>query len=268
MIIAQITDFHISLPGERMDEMFRTASFLETAVKHICSLEPSPDVVLATGDLVDKAIPEEYERLRNILAPIDVPIYVIPGNHDDRGEMRKTFGDLGYLPTEGKFLNYVIDQWPIRLIALDTVIPGKISGELCAERLNWLADRLAEEPLKPTLIFMHHPPIKSGISAMDRHGFDSGGSEMGAIVENYSNIERVVCGHLHRPITVRWHGTVLSVAPSTAHQIGLNMLEGARQQIVMEPPACHLHMWRQDTGIISHTSYTGEYEVPLSIALP
>ena len=156
MIIAQITDFHISLPGERMDEMFRTASFLETAVKHICSLEPSPDVVLATGDLVDKAIPEEYERLRNILAPIDVPIYVIPGNHDDRGEMRNAFGDLGYLPTEGRFLNYVIDQWPVRLIALDTVIPGKISGELCTERLNWLAGRLAEDPLKPTLIFMHH----------------------------------------------------------------------------------------------------------------
>ena len=83
-----------------------------------------------------------------------------------------------------------------------------------------------------------------------------------------SNIERVVCGHLHRPITARWHGTVLSVAPSTAHQMGLNMIEGARQQIVMEPPACNLHMWHQDTGIISHTSYTGDYEVPLSITLP
>ena len=268
MIIAQITDFHISLPGERMDEMFRTASFLEAAVEHICSFEPSPDLVLATGDLVDKGFPQEYDRLRDILAPIDVPIYVIPGNHDDRGEMRNAFENGGYLPADGTFLPYVIDHWPIRLIALDTVIPGKISGELCEERLRWLADRLAEEPDRPTLIFMHHPPIKSGISAMDRHGFDSGAREMGNIVGKYSNIERIICGHLHRPVTARWHGTVLSVAPSTAHQMGLNMIEGGKQQIVMEPPACQFHVWRPDTGLISHTSYTGDYEVPLSVTLP
>ena len=268
MIIAQITDFHIALPGERMDRMFRTATFLETAVEHITSLEPLPDVVLATGDLVDRGIPEEYERLREILAPIGVPIYVIPGNHDDRDTMSGAFADWEYLPDNGRFQHYVIDRWPVRLIALDTVIPGKISGELCEERLRWLSDRLAEEPDKPTLIFMHHPPIRSGINAMDRHGFDAGAPEMGAIVERYSNIERIVCGHLHRPVTARWHGTVLSVAPSTAHQMGLNMLEGAKQQIVMEPPACQLHLWQPDTGIVSHTSYTGRYEIPLSIELP
>lgn len=268
MIIAQITDFHISLPGERMDEVFKTASHLEKAVEHIMSLDPAPDIVLATGDLVDKGIAEEYERLRQILKPIDAPIYAIPGNHDDRDAMRIAFADQGYLPTEGEFLHYAVDLWPIRLIALDTLIPGKISGELCQKRLQWLADRLAEEPDKPTLILMHHPPIKSGISAMDRHGFDAGGPQMGAIVEKYSNIERIVCGHLHRPVTARWHGTLLSVAPSTAHQMGLNMVEGAKQQMIMEPPACHLHMWRQDTGIVSHTSYTGDYEVPMSIRLP
>jgi len=268
MIIAQITDFHISLPGERMDKMFRTASFLEQAVGHLCSLEPKPDVLLATGDLVDKGMPEEYARLRDILAPIDVPLYFIPGNHDDRDEMRRAFSDLDYLSHDESFLHYVIDEWPVRLIGLDTLIPGKISGELCVERLNWLSDRLDEDIDKPTLVFMHHPPFKSGISAMDRHGLNSGGPEMGAIVQKYSNIERIVCGHLHRPITTGWHGTVLSVAPSTAHQMGLNMIEGGKQQIVMEPPACQLHIWGEETGLISHTSYTSEYEVPLSIHLP
>tara|TARA_A100001037_G_scaffold300001_1_gene326691 strand:+ start:76 stop:882 length:807 start_codon:yes stop_codon:yes gene_type:complete len=267
MIIAQITDFHISLPGQRMDEMFRTSSFLEQAVAHLLSLEPSPDLVLATGDLVDKGVPEEYARLKDILNPIDAPLYFIPGNHDDRDEMRRAFSDLDYWSRDDEFLHYVIDEWPVRLIGLDTLIPGKISGELCEERLRWLSDRLAEDPEKPTLIFMHHPPIKSGMSAMDRHGFDAGGAEMGAIVERYRNIERIVCGHLHRPITARWHGTVLSVAPSTAHQMGLNMLEGGRQQVIMEPPACQLHIWGEETGLISHTSYTSEYEVPLTVKL-
>ena len=262
MIAAQITDFHIGLPGGRMDGRFRTAAFLETAVAHLASLDPPPDVVLATGDLVDRGLPEEYERLRGILAPIGAPVHVIPGNHDDRAALSEAFADQGYLPRGGGFLHYAIDDWPVRLIALDTVIPGKIGGELCAERLRWLSDRLAEEPDRPTLIFMHHPPMKSGISGMDRHGFGAGAREMGAIVEEHPNVERIVCGHLHRPVTARWHGTVLSVAPSTAHQMGLNMLEGAGQRIVMEPPACHLHLWRPDTGIVSHTSYTGRYETP------
>ena len=268
MIIAQITDFHISLPGERMDSMFQTAAFLEQAVAHIRSLEPRPDVLLATGDLVDKGAPEEYARLRDILAPIDLPLYVIPGNHDNRDEIQRAFSDLDYLSNNENFLHYVIEKWPVRLIGLDTLIPGKISGELCHERLNWLSDRLAENTEKPTMIFMHHPPIKSGIGAMDRHGFDAGGPEMGAIVEKYSNIKSIVCGHLHRPVTTGWHGTVLSVAPSTAHQMGLNMMEGGKQQIVMEPPACKLHIWGEETGLISHTSYTSNYDIPLSVHLP
>ena len=130
MIVAQITDFHIGLPGGRMDETFRTAAFLETAVAHLASLEPSPDVVLATGDLVDRGLPEEYERLREILAPIDAPVYATPGNHDDREAMSEAFADRGYLPG-GRFLHYAIDDWPVRLIALDTVIPGR-SAESCA----------------------------------------------------------------------------------------------------------------------------------------
>ena len=268
MIIVQITDFHVAMPGTRMDTMFDTATFLDMAVKHITALDPAPDIVLATGDLVDLGTAEEYERLLDILAPIQAPIYAIPGNHDDRTEMRRAFAKFGYLPEDGQFLHYVIDDWPLRLIALDTLIPGKISGELCQERLQWLADRLAEQTDRPTLILMHHPPIVSGITAMDRHGFDSGAAEMGAIVERHPNVERVICGHLHRPINARWHGTVLSVAPGTAHQIGLNMVAGAKQQIVMEPPACQIHLWRDDLGLISHTSYTGEYEVPLAIALP
>ena len=110
MIIVQITDFHVAMPGTRMDTMFDTATFLDIAVKHITELNPVPDIVLATGDLVDLGTAEEYERLLDILAPIEAPIYAIPGNHDDRDEMRKAFANFDYLPIDGKFLHYVIGR--------------------------------------------------------------------------------------------------------------------------------------------------------------
>ena len=263
MIIAQITDLHVSLPGQRMDRMFNTSDHLEKAVTRIISLEPAPDVVIITGDLVQDGTVEEYQRLTQIIKPIKSPIYVIPGNHDNREAMRKTFGELSNLSHAGGFLQYVIDEWPVRLIALDTLVPGRICGELCKYRLQWLNDRLSEEPEKPTIIFMHHPPIQIGIKSVDRHSLRSGGPEMGAIVEKYPNTKRIICGHLHRPITANWHGTLVSVTPSTAHQMSLNMGENKGQNIIMEPPALHLHVWEKNSVMISHMVYIKEYGTPI-----
>src|SRR5207244_178210 len=98
-------------------------------------MRPRPDVVLATGDLVDTAHPEEYRRLRHLLSPLSMPVYLIPGNHDDRDALAGEFGDHAYLPRGDRFLHYVIDDYPVRLIALDTLVPGEDRGLMCDERL-------------------------------------------------------------------------------------------------------------------------------------
>lgn len=260
MIIAQITDTHIREKGQMA--VVETAGFLARAVEHLRGLHPRPDVVLATGDLVDAGRPEEYRHLRELLAPLPMPIYLIPGNHDDRQALAHEFADHGYLPRAG-FLQYVVEDYPLRLIALDTLIPGKGGGLLCEERLGWLAARLAEAPRRPTMIFMHHPPFITGILGMDALGL-TGAEAMAEIVRRHPQVERVVCGHVHRPIQVRWGGTVASTAPSTAHQIWLDLRGGSRLAFVMEPPACHIHAWWPDTGLITHTSYIGDFGGPRS----
>src|SRR6185295_9432260 len=143
-----------------------TAGFLERAVTHVMALDPRPDIVLATGDLVDGGKPEEYAFLRELLAPLAMPVYLIPGNHDARDAMRAAFPDHTYLPPSG-FLQYAIEDRPVRLLALDTLVDGKPYGELCTERLGWLESRLGEQD-RPTVIFMHHPPFDCGIAAFDR----------------------------------------------------------------------------------------------------
>src|SRR2546428_651295 len=146
-------------------------------------------------------------------------------------------------------------------VALDTLVPGQVGGLLCEERLGWLAARLAEAPDRPTVIFMHHPPFVTGIAYMDGHGL-ANAREFAEVVRRHPQLERVVCGHLHRPIQARVGGTLASTAPSTAHQVALDLGDGNPLMFTMEPPACLLHVWRPDTGLVSHTSYIGDFDGP------
>jgi len=142
MIVAQLSDPHIVAPGNspRTPAGFGpvdTAAFLSRAVAAINRLDPLPDVTVITGDLVDRGEPDEYDHLRRLLAPLRMPVFVIPGNHDAREPLRAAFGGDGYLSADG-FIQYAVEDYPLRLAALDTLVPGKHHGELCAERLDWL----------------------------------------------------------------------------------------------------------------------------------
>lgn len=261
MIIAQISDTHITPAGRLAYQHVDTERHLVRAVHHLLSLTPRPDVVFATGDLVDAGLPEEYERLRTLLGPLTMPLYLIPGNHDDRRALATAFRDHAYLPRDGGFLHYVVEDHPLRIVVLDTVVPGKAGGLMCAERLAWLEARLREAAAKPTLIFMHHPPFRTGIAHMDALGLDNA-EGFGDVIRRHRQVVCIACGHLHRPIQTRWNGTLAMTAPSTAHQVTLDLRPDARTTFTMEPPACLLHVWREETGFVTHTSYIGEFAGP------
>ena len=193
-----------------------------------------------------------------------MPCYLLTGNHDDRGQIRRSFPHHAYLPTQGEFLHYTFDEGPLRFIALDTLIPGEGGGRMCGERLDWLAARLGEAPQRPTVILMHHPPFRTGIAFMDRIGLEGAG-EMARIVERHGNIQRILCGHIHRPIQAFWAGTAVQVSPSPAHQVMLDLRGGPGDgSFIMEPPACMLHLWDSSAGLVSHVSYVGKFEGPRS----
>ena len=260
MLIAQITDLHVRPRGKLAYRRVDTNAMLEAAVAELQRLPQQPDVVLATGDLTDCGLLEEYETLREILSPLLAPVYLVPGNHDRRENLRLIFEGEGYLPRNDRFLRYVVEDHPVRLIGLDSVTPGAGHGEMCGERLAWLESRLEEARDRPTVLFMHHPPFPTGLRHMDAINCRNG-EAMADIVARHPNVERVLCGHHHRPIQLRWAGTLGSVAPSTAHQVvfDLHDEEGAFR---MEPPAFQLHLWSEDAGVISHTAYVGEFSGP------
>ncbi|MFT4581192.1 MAG: Icc protein [Gammaproteobacteria bacterium] len=254
MLIAQISDTHVQMPGGALDRNYDTAGHLERAVRHLNSLERQPDLVLLTGDTVDEGSAAEYGRLRDILSELKPPLYVIPGNHDNREEMRRAFGGDGYLPQDG-FLQYTIEDWPVRLIGLDTHIPGEHGGALCAARLEWLAARLNESPQQPTVVFLHHPPFAVGHLLMDDMGLD-GVDGLANVLAAHGQVRHVLSGHLHRPVVTQFAGTVASVCPSTAQQLALDLPPTRRLATVMDPPAATLLLWDESSGsLVHHLSY-------------
>jgi len=265
VIVAQISDPHVASAGGKFDRLLATTEHLTRAVAHLNALRPRPDVVLLTGDLVEHGRPDEYRRLRDVLAPLAMPVLVIPGNHDDRANLVRAFDDHAYLPRDGGFLQYTVDDWPVRLVALDTVVPGESGGRLCADRLAWLDARLGEAPGRPTLVFMHHPPFATGIVAMDAMGLEDPAA-LAAVLRRHPHVEGVACGHIHRTIVRRFAGTVAAVCPSTAHQVALDLPPERRLAVVMEPPACLLHVGPDgNAGLVTHVSPIDDSRPPFVV---
>ena len=260
-LLGQISDLHIKPPGKLSYRVVDCAAMLERCVQEVLRLPQRPDAMVITGDLVDFGRPEEYAHLRKLLSPLPMPYYLLPGNHDERGALRAAFPDHAYLRQWQPFVQYAIDEWPVRIVAIDTVIPGEGGGRLDAERLEWLDRALARAPEKPTVVVMHHPPFPTLIGHMDEIGLE-GADALAAVIERHPQVERVLCGHLHRPIQYRFAGTIASTSPSPAHQVALDLAPDAPSRFKMEPPGFQLHAWRQGMGIVSHTAYIGDFAGP------
>lgn len=261
MIFAHISDIHLRPEGDLAHDVADTAVGLASAVERLSALDPPADAVFVTGDLVDSPDAESYAQLRRLLDPLPVPVYLIPGNRDDRANFRAAFADAGYLPKNGAFLHYSVEDLPVRFLALDTLKEGAKTGEMCAERLAWLEDRLDEAPDRPTVILMHHPPFKTGVPFMDGQDFE-GADAFTGIVGRHENVERVLCGHLHRAIQRRFAGTLACVAPSTAFHMPLDLRPDSDLNLVLEPAAGFLHVWSPGIGMVTHTLPLVEHPGP------
>jgi 3',5'-cyclic-AMP phosphodiesterase len=255
VLVVQLTDSHIAPPGALIGGRVDTATTLRSVVGHINALRPKPDVVLATGDLTNDGQAVEYARLAEILSALTIPVFAIPGNHDDRSKLRALFPKA--IPPGGADdpIDYVVNGFPLRLIGLDTTTPGHHGGTLRPSQLDWLNEQLRAAPTKPTLIFQHHPPFITGIGWMDEEPF-VGMNEYASVLSRHTNVEAVVCGHLHRAIHRRFGGTVASCWPSTGVQLAL-ALNGERHLLVPEAPAVAVHRWTETDGLVSHVSHVG-----------
>ena len=259
MLIAQLTDLHVRPVGQAANRVVETNMLTERAFRAVMTRPPLPDVVLLTGDLTDQGLAEEYAVLAELITrTLPLPVFAIPGNHDNREVM------LAQLPgarQEDGFAQYAIDLYPVRLVMLDTLVPGEAHGALCARRLEWLDRTLAAVQDKPTLIAMHHPPFLCGIAHMDRLALRERAA-FAEVLARHGQVRRIVCGHNHRPVTARVGDAIASIAPSVAHQVELDLRPNAPPAIMLEPPAYQLHHYSAEHGFVTHTAFMESYPGP------
>lgn len=257
MLIVQISDPHVVPSGWLAHGQLDTGRLLERSVATIETLEPQPDAVLITGDLV--ALPDEgaYAEVVRHLRRIDpIPVYPLPGNHDDRTMMRSAFQGHRRLPAEGR-LHYAVDLGPLRLICLDSLVTEGSWGLLGDDQIAWLDACLGAAPERPTLVALHHPPVRTGIGHMDWSMLRDA-AELEPVIGRHPQVERVLCGHVHRHVVQRFGGTIAEIAPGSAHQVKL-VLGPERGPWIAEPPAMLLHVWNEAGGLVTHTHFIGDF---------
>jgi 3',5'-cyclic AMP phosphodiesterase CpdA len=262
MLLAQITDLHLGFDPGVPDELNRQR--LDRTLARLAAMSPQPDLLLATGDIADNGDDAiSYRAFREAIRDLPFRTYPAMGNHDSRGTFLAEFPDT---PAPDGFIQYAIEDLPVRILVLDTLEVGRHGGGFCETRAAWLTARLDEAPGRPTLIVLHHPPIATGLSWMTENPEAQWVRRLRAVIEGRANIVAMIAGHLHRPVVTLWAGTTLAVCPSTAPQVALDLepidpeAPDGRPMIVADQPWFALHYWN-GTGLISHFDTAEEHEV-------
>lgn len=239
-LLLQISDIHIGATWKGTDP----DESLLRAVEAILALPDRADALLVSGDLTQNGAPEEYGRLRELLAPLELEPHVLPGNHDLRAPLREAFG----LPGEGdEPASHVVDLGPLRLVCLDTIVPGSDGGALDEGRIEWLDATLGEERVKPTVLAMHHPPLRTEMPAFEAIGLAPAGREaLAGVLDRHPQVIRVVAGHVHRAIVAELAGRAVVSVPSTYMQAAADFTSTGIE-MGHDPPGFALHAFRDGT---------------------
>ncbi len=251
MIIAQISDTHIALDTSDAEQRIR--DFAAT-IADINALDSAPDVIIHTGDIVHNGRPDEYVQSVAILAKARAPVYVMVGNKDSRANLCEAFTTHGYLAANPDFVAYAIEDYPVRLIVLDTLSSSSNKGDFCRERIRNLIDMIDAETTKPIAVFMHHPPFEVMVGPERLH-FESRES-MSALRQDLQHSGRVVAvfsGHVHRPAA----GHVGTIPATVMTSIATTLRKGDYPAEAEGRPIYYLHHFNPVRGFATETRIVG-----------
>lgn len=211
-LLAQVSDLHLGANENGVDPV----PHLEAVVDAIRALPNEVDAVLVSGDLTHDGGRPEFRLARDSLERLGAPLYVLPGNHDDRALLREAF-DLPGIGSEP--VNYSVDVGELRLVVFDSVVPGQDPGRYDSQQLRWLDSELRAQPGRPTLLAMHHPPLATSVREWDGINLEPGQRELLAeVVARHPQLLAIVGGHLHRIAASVLAGRPVISVPSTYQQ--------------------------------------------------
>jgi 3',5'-cyclic AMP phosphodiesterase CpdA len=213
VLLAQLSDLHLGADWEGVDPRPR----LEQVIEAVRALPNPVGAVVVTGDLTADGGVEDSLLARQLLDRFDVPVHVLPGNHDLRASLRSAFGLPG---EEDDPIDYTVEVGALRLVVLDSIVPGEDRGALSAAQLRWLDGELGKEPQRPAILAMHHPPLATGLPEWDAINLVAPERQVLAeVVSRHPQLRAIVGGHLHRVAASALAGCPVLSAPSTYLQL-------------------------------------------------
>ena len=211
MKILQLTDLHVNAEGECAFLRADSLGDLRRTVDYLCAVELRPDIAVVTGDVSTDGSRSAYELAARELARLDCPVWVVPGNHDEKAAMKAVFGPMCHTALDGA-PGLCLDTEAARLLLLDSAEEEVSAGGLSAEQLAWLSEQLAVPEDRPVMLWMHHFPFRSGYRGMD-HPF-AGEAELLRLLQGRQTY--VCSGHLHAGV-IRQQGSVtMMTAPAVS----------------------------------------------------
>lgn len=271
LTIACITDLHVTTIKDPLNSE-RNARRLRAALEAIHRLRPRPVAIIASGDLVDRGEAEEYATLRDLLAAVEIPVFLGAGNHDRRGPMREVLGPAVRLDEDG-FVQYALQVGDLRLVMCDTLDEGRDGGAFCERRAAWLACTLDAAPDTPTVIALHHPPIPSGIRWMDPAPDAPWLGRLAAVLRGRTQVQGLVCGHVHRTFHGAFAGQLVSAMPATSIALTLDLTSidrsapDGRELLVEEPVGFGLLFW-DGKALTAHACVAGDFAPAVHFTAP
>ncbi len=251
MIIAHISDTHIALDTPDVDRRIRD---FENTIADINALDPAPDVIVHSGDIVHNGRPDEYAKAAAIFKAARAPVYVLPGNKDNRANLRAAFSGQGYFAPDAAFIDYAVNDYPVRLIALDTLSTGSNKGDFGLERIGRLNKLIDAETTKPIAIFTHHPPFDVPVGP-DPLNFVTREvmSELRRALQRSGMVAAVFSGHVHRATAGHVGRIPASVVPCIATTLRMGNYPAAMKM----RPIYYIHRFDSVWGFATETRIVG-----------
>ena len=229
-ILLHVSDTHLRARGSRLFDLVDGTERLRRTLAVIAASGVAPDAIVLTGDLADLGEPDAYRQLRELVEPfaaeLGARILWVMGNHDDRGSFRTALLDED---PHGRPVDRVDELDGLRIVTLDSSVPGFHYGEVSDAQLEWLAGILSTPAPLGTILAMHHPPVPSvlplaaTVELRDQRRL--------ARVLRGTDVRAIIAGHLHYSTFATFAGIPVSVASSTCYAQDLTVpVGGTRPQ--------------------------------------
>jgi Icc protein len=226
--LLHITDTHLHSDPDARLRGVNTVSSLRSVLAEAAGNSHQPDLIVATGDLSQDETAGAYRNFRNILAPLGVPVWCVPGNHDAPPLMN------GPLEAPPCHLGGVAVQPPWCLVMLDSFVAGDHGGSLSAAALDHLRETLREHRELHALIAVHHHPLPVGSRWLDALGLRNSAAFFD-VLDDAPNVRVVLSGHVHQEADLNRGGVRFLSTPSTCFQF---MPNRERFAVDTRPPGC------------------------------